>query len=296
MENRPYAETDLLVLLGEALAVGGSNAIEYQEARGQAKLATSDVLPIDCNRQERALFEQMGIVFHEPVDGLFVRVDLPEGWHKAPTHHAMWTDLVDNRGRKRAAIFYRAAFYDRSAHMNAVARLTYLTQPDGGYTDDYAAERLKPKECIVLDTATDGILWRVALPPEPPYNHATDGPEVRQSWLDYQDLRRGAEFHAECWLNQHFPDWRNPVAYWDAETLAGRDGGAMNTCPLCNNPYRLGYTGTVRGCDSCLGVTRDAEGYAWEPAETCHIYEDVATGKLTAVQRGDALPGEEPQL
>ena len=28
-------------------------------------------------------------------------------------------------------------------------------------------------------------------------------------------------------------------------------------CPFCENPYQLGVTGTVEGCDECLGVIRN---------------------------------------
>jgi len=60
----------------------------------------------------------MGIVFGEKVDDLFTSVTLPEGWHKEATEHAMWSKLIDDQGRERASIFYKAAFYDRSAFMS----------------------------------------------------------------------------------------------------------------------------------------------------------------------------------
>jgi hypothetical protein len=221
VKERPYAENDPLQFLAEAMVCGASNAIENQEARGQVHLSTSDVLPIDCNRQDRGVFERMGIVFQEPVDDLFVRVDLPAGWKKVPCNHPMWTDLVDNLGRKRAVIFYKAAFYDRSAHMNALIRLAYMTQPEGGYTDDFAADKLKPRECVVLDAATDGVLWRMVIAPEPPYRACDDDPEARQAWLAWQEKRSYMEFLAEKWLNQNYPDWRDPAAYWANEALGG---------------------------------------------------------------------------
>jgi hypothetical protein len=40
---------------------------------------------------------------------------LPAGWKKVATEHSMWSDLLDDQGRKRAAIFFKAAFYDYSA-------------------------------------------------------------------------------------------------------------------------------------------------------------------------------------
>ena len=66
------------------------------------------------------IMEAWGIVFLGPVpnDALFQYVTLPEGWHKQPTEHSMWSHLLDDKDRKRASIFYKAAFYDRSAQLH----------------------------------------------------------------------------------------------------------------------------------------------------------------------------------
>ena len=95
-----------------------AGAILAQEARGQRAFAASTVLPIECLGCTREQLEALGIVFGEPVDDLFIEVQLPEGWEKVPTDHSMWTDLVDAQGERRAAVFYKAAFYDRSAHIS----------------------------------------------------------------------------------------------------------------------------------------------------------------------------------
>ena len=41
----------------------------------------------------------------------------------------------------------------------------------------------------------------------------------------------------------------------------------MRICPRCNTPYELGLNGVWRGCDRCLGIERDGDGYAWLPRE-----------------------------
>jgi len=104
-----------------ALIAATPGGIEAQEARGQQEFAANSTLPRkgdSWNASCREQLEEMGIVFGENVDALFVEVQLPEGWKKIPTDHSMWTDLVDEKGRKRAAIFYKAAFYDMSAHIS----------------------------------------------------------------------------------------------------------------------------------------------------------------------------------
>ena len=63
-------------------------------------------------------------------------------------------------------------------------------------------------------------------------------------------------------------------------------------CKICNKNYKIGCAGTVNGCDKCLGIQRDVNGYAWLPEETYQDYENVKTGKVTRVSRGDAFKSE----
>ncbi len=92
--------------------------IEAQEAQGQRDFVASATLPIEmlhgCTRRK---LEEMGIKFGDHVDALFVNVTLPNGWEVRPTDHSMWSELFDADGSVRARIFYKAAFYDRSAHI-----------------------------------------------------------------------------------------------------------------------------------------------------------------------------------
>jgi hypothetical protein len=120
----------------EALVTGDpSRAIMNQEKRGQGDLIRSEVLPRQCPRAD---LETLGFVFGQEVDDLFIEVKFPAGWKKVATEHSMWTDLVDDKGRKRGGIFYKAAFYDRSAHMHLNRRYSYGTQPINGYGDGYS--------------------------------------------------------------------------------------------------------------------------------------------------------------
>lgn len=96
-------------------------AIEAQEAEGQRELVQSAQLPVECHAECKAKLEAAGVKFGPalPDDPLFCNAELPAGWKKVPTDHSMWSDLVDEKGEKRAAIFYKAAFYDRSAFIRA---------------------------------------------------------------------------------------------------------------------------------------------------------------------------------
>jgi hypothetical protein len=96
--------------------------IEASEARGQQELAGSQQLPTKIDAASKTALEVAGVKFGEPTPGdpLFRSATLPKGWQVKPTDHSMWSDLLDETGKKRASIFYKAAFYDRDAFMRVV--------------------------------------------------------------------------------------------------------------------------------------------------------------------------------
>jgi len=120
------------------------SGIENQEARGQRELVRSSQLPakwggynqFDASR----LYAQMGIevIGITEDDPLFFKVILPDGWKKQATDHSMWSHLMDEKGRKRAMIFYKAAFYDRDAFIDPEQRFSfrvieYLPEEEKGH-------------------------------------------------------------------------------------------------------------------------------------------------------------------
>jgi len=96
-----------------------SRIIEAAERDGQQQLIGIDVLPIEP-KHLRPKLEAMGIVYGEPVDDLFVAVQLPLGWKKVATDSQFWTDLIDAEGKVVALIGYKASFYDRRAIISLV--------------------------------------------------------------------------------------------------------------------------------------------------------------------------------
>jgi hypothetical protein len=102
-------------------------AIEAQEAHGQQELVSSSQLPRAINdygkykgKTIEDIYRKMGIKISDKQgsDNLFIDVQLPEGWKLNPTDHSMWNELLDNKGKKIASIFYKAAFYDRDSFIN----------------------------------------------------------------------------------------------------------------------------------------------------------------------------------
>jgi len=99
---------------------GNPGAIEAQESRGEEELLASAILPTNVHGREK--LEAQGVMFGEPLpdDPLFCYARLPAGWKKRATDHSMWIEIVDNEGTVQAKIFYKAAFYDRSATLYAI--------------------------------------------------------------------------------------------------------------------------------------------------------------------------------
>jgi hypothetical protein len=119
------AQLPVEVLLLEAVS-NPKGFIEDMESSGQRQLVASDQIPTDCSATIEQL-KAMGftdIQDKDERDPLFRSVTFPPGWKKVRTGHSMWSDIVDERGRKRAALFYKAAFYDRDASMSFTHRYT----------------------------------------------------------------------------------------------------------------------------------------------------------------------------
>ena len=184
--------------IGNFIAATTHGGIERQEADGQRSFVASETLPKEmlhgCTRE---VLEKMGIKFGSDADELFVSVRLPEGWSKQATGHSMWSDLLDEKGRRRAAIFYKAAFYDRSAHISLNRRYTVSTY-EACEKDGTAAEYGKHThmKTVVLDCGQPVHVIGVR---------------------EDRDYNLGDEHgkQAAAWLDQNRPDWRDPLAYWE---------------------------------------------------------------------------------
>ncbi|MDG9703764.1 hypothetical protein [Streptomyces sp. DH37] len=125
---RALDQAEAMLLLAASMGPGGSGrAIEEQERRGQAELLHSDRMPTNLKPTKEA-FEEVGFTFGEPDvgDPLFAPATLPDGWTRQGSDHDMWTYIVDELGRRRVSVFYKAAFYDRSAHASLLPVYGYL--------------------------------------------------------------------------------------------------------------------------------------------------------------------------
>ena len=182
-------------MIDRIYAASTPGGIEVQEARDQQDFVNSTTLPRECIGCDQSQLETMGIRYGKIVDDQFVEADLPEGWAKVPTNHSMWSKLVDEQGRERAAIFYKAAFYDRHALISLTRRYNY--QQDYRDDDDW---QNSGRRCIVKDCGE--TIW------------ASDYIEPTEDVPGYM-LSEQLNPQGEAWLEEHYPDWRDPLAYWE---------------------------------------------------------------------------------
>lgn len=182
-----------------AMIASTPGGIERQEKDGQIEQSFLDTLPKHLKREQ---FEALGFKFLGDHDDIFLNVKFPKGWRKSPTDHSMWTDIIDAQGRKRGAIFYKAAFYDRSAHAHLTCR---FTQSDLCYRGDHP--KSAPGQRIVVDGATGEIVFRSDEIARPAPNDAD-----RERFWKADDASRSK---VQAWLEQNKPDYQNPLAYWE---------------------------------------------------------------------------------
>lgn len=181
-----------------AIAASTPGGIEAQERNGQAAFVNSASLPKEMSQNcTREKLEQCGIKFGDDIDEIFVSVQLPDGWSKQATEHAMHSSLLDDKGRIRAHIFYKAAFYDRRAWIRLVTR--------------YSVQEFDP--CDEAGTAVE----------YGNHSHIRTAVKDGDTVVNVIGIRESSDHktydahYAEAydWLNKNFPGWENPLAYWD---------------------------------------------------------------------------------
>ena len=206
--------------LENAIIAATPGGIEAQEAKGQRDFLASTILPKKCAGCSREQLEAIGIEFGEDVDDLFVQVTLPSGWIKTATDHSMHSELRDEKGRIRAGIFYKAAFYDRRADIHLWPRFTCGVEPVEGWKQDTCDYHESEWHGVARDRDRGEIIWSTAhlLEPEPecpPYDASHKNDPIREVWLTWIDRKDDLHRKAREWLDEQYPKWRDPLAYWD---------------------------------------------------------------------------------
>lgn len=169
-----------------------SRVILEQEAQGQTELATGTSLPTDMEKTDRDALKEAGVKFGPRADNpLFTYVVLPTGWYIDASDHSMWSYLMDDKGRRRASIFYKASFHDQRAFLRTERRFSVRYDYD-------RAEEMGEAVAKVLDV--DKVI------------HLTD-PIVITEENKFAVSGQASQLGWQ-WLNERFPRWEDASAYW----------------------------------------------------------------------------------
>lgn len=177
--------------LENALVAATPGGIVAQEKAGQQQLVKSTMFPKDGNATDEQLASG-GFVLGRDIDDLFREATLPSGWTKTGTGHDMWSDILDEQGNKRGSIFYKAAFYDRSANFTLYPR--YYVSTAALDNDDWDNPM---RFYVVKDRKGDTVIYKTEM-------------HERTSWA----LADKHEKEAFDWLTEHYPNYRDFSAYW----------------------------------------------------------------------------------
>jgi hypothetical protein len=216
------------VLLDAMSGISPGTAIEAQESREQSRVCNRQMLPryespTFAKKDAKPLYEKAGIKILNEADDLFYSVQLPEGWKIEPTGHSMWNNVLDAKGRLRFVFFYKGAFYDRDATVGTRTRykIDYDLGPELVIRDFYERREKEVKFYRVKEGET--VLFEASQPyfgkTNPPLcrdNLGKDPNWSNREWFNAFDLWEKQQWkECEDWLDEHFPGWKDPFAYWD---------------------------------------------------------------------------------
>ena len=182
-------------------ARGEKITAESIEAEGMAEAIQETLLPKDMD-PERSEWEALGFEFTEiPNDELMYRAKLPKGWRMVSTNHPMSTDMIDELGRRRGAMFYKASIYDRKASMYLCRRYKVnLERKVDGFDATSTVYFGNPQERLFV---AGEVIFSYKSPME------EQAKAVEQ--ID------ALEEVAKAWGLEHYPDCEDIHAYWDIE-------------------------------------------------------------------------------
>ena len=178
-------DTTAVSLLGLAI---GSEAILMQESHGASAVRGTQQVPVENPGQSRLSAFGIQLLERDPNDRLFMNALFPAGWKRVATGHSMWTYLVAPWSFGPVfTIFYKAAFYDRSASMSFRPRYDITAYEDNGNDMAYEAR--------VRDYGTGKTLF-VA-----PFEY--------RNGEDYYDASKPAKELCREWVKANLPEYKN---------------------------------------------------------------------------------------
>ena len=177
----------------EVIWNGVKDSMEWEERN---KIATQN--NIEYTRQQ---YERMGITIVEEYDDLFWSVALPEGWRIEATDHSMWNNLFDDKGRKRANFFYKAAFYDRDAFINFDTRYHVTVDHIADVRSDYEIWANSDYQGTVKDG--EEVIF------------STECVPVTGNYYGDNKIKDNLRMQLDKYMEENYPNYKNINEYWD---------------------------------------------------------------------------------
>lgn len=188
MRYNPEDQKREVLLFG--MMCGSDIAIDRAEKEEQYRVINECELPKSM-KPNQVCFEKLGFCFEDIGDDVMLKAKLPEGW-SMKAEDSYHTNILDEKGRVRAAFFYKGVFYARTGHMVAYCRYGVKSEVTiKGNIEDGAT-------VFVYDRNNDSIVKKFGSFPD--------------SWCDEHEKAREDAYK---WLKEHFPSCEDPTAYWD---------------------------------------------------------------------------------
>ena len=181
---------DGLLAMSIAMQTGkASEALEIVQHAEQEHARSSCMLPKNM-KPSKSNFEELGFRFEDTGDEVLYKATMPDGW-TLESNGGYWTNLVDEKGRKRGSYFYKGAFYDRRGSMSLNKRFsaTYEHSID----EDYES----PVNVFAQDI--DGTIL-------------FDAGQCNRAYSDEFFVLLS---QVRNYLDSNFPGWEDVGKYWD---------------------------------------------------------------------------------
>jgi len=213
MKNDPSLDVHAFLLAG-LIGKDPSSFIERQEARGQELVTSLALLPkkeqsfSKVTLTSKEIYESWGWTNLKDYDDLFYTATPPQGWTVTPTSHSMWNQIKDHHGRIRALYFYKAAFYDRDAFLSPKPRFTIEE-----HTDEFLNENYDTPNPLYIDMSYEERTRAIHH-----YYVIKDADIILRTFRPFHNgdvSRTLARITAEAWLEEAYPEYKNPFLYWE---------------------------------------------------------------------------------
>jgi len=147
--------------------------------------------------------EGLGFTLTRELGEVMFMAYLPDGWRKLPTDHHMYFVVKDDKSRIRATIMQKITLRDADANFRLECRYQTEWKTSIADTDGH-------KWCYVAVVDCGKEIYKTSVVRD-------DDPLVKRRWLETTEDEKSLADIANAWLTAVYPDWKNPLAYWDGD-------------------------------------------------------------------------------